>query len=112
MLPLFTAQVHANKCLLAASSSNMRSMALPSLLPAVDAALVTVISDSSQEEQNALACQTRRASEEDILVSQRNPRSEVIVVNDSVSPPGHKRAAPVHSSKIDHFFMKRSNKNA
>ncbi len=109
-------QVHANKCLLAASASalKLRPVAPLSSLAAADAELVTVITDSSQEEQKESGDERRHADEEDRL-PRRNALFEVIEVDDSVSPPchkSHKRAPPIPSSKIDHFFKKHSNKSA
>lgn len=109
-------QVHANKCLLAASASasKLRPMAPLSSLAAADAVLVTVITDSSQEEQKEMGDEKRHVAEKDRL-PQRNALSEVIEVDDSVPQPchkSHKRAPPVPSSKIDHFFKKHSNKSA
>ena len=83
-------QAHANKCLLAMSSSSSSSKVQSS--PAAYAAAITVIADSSQEEPHDEGA---------------GDAPEVIDVEDSESPPCHKRAAPKLSSKIEHFFKKR-----
>jgi hypothetical protein len=86
--------VHANKCLLAASllpsTSSMKAHASSS---AADQDRVTVITDSSQEQQQL------------DIVEETRPTHEVINIDDSPSPP-LKRAPAALSPKIENFFKR------
>jgi hypothetical protein len=82
--------VHANKCLLAASllPSSVKAHASSS---APDQERVTIITDSSQEQQQ--------------LVEETRPTHEVINIDDSQSPP-RKRATAALPQKIENFFKR------